>query len=92
MKPWSYNLILKDVARRLAKGDLIASRRDGAFPLGGYPGNDDEGRAMQKTLERQIKIEGDFMMRATLLEESLFRHRKGWAWWGFCFGWFLTNA
>jgi carboxymethylenebutenolidase len=36
-----------DVARRLAKADFIAFAPNALFSLDGYPGNDDEGRAMQ---------------------------------------------
>ena len=46
------NPYIKDVARRLAKVGFIAFAPDALFPLGGYPGNDDEGRAMQQTLDR----------------------------------------
>ncbi|WP_341206810.1 dienelactone hydrolase family protein, partial [uncultured Psychrosphaera sp.] len=38
------NPYVKDVARRLAKAGFIAFAPDALFPLGGYPGNDDEGR------------------------------------------------
>ncbi|MCU7369448.1 dienelactone hydrolase family protein [Paucibacter sp. O1-1] len=44
------NPYIEDVARRLAKVGFIALAPDALFPLGGYPGNDDEGRQMQRTL------------------------------------------
>ena len=47
------NPYIEDVARRLAKAGFIAFAPDALFPLGGYPGNDDEGRAMQKNVRRQ---------------------------------------
>ncbi|MEL0637769.1 dienelactone hydrolase family protein [Marinomonas sp. TI.3.20] len=84
------NPYIQDVARRLAKAGFIAFAPDALFPLGGYPGNDDEGRAMQKTLDG-TKIEGDFMDAATLLKNHDFSTGKvGMV--GFCYGGYLTNA
>lgn len=84
------NPYIEDVARRLAKVGFIAFAPDALFPLGGYPGNDDEGRAMQKTLDGD-KIEGDFMDAATLLKHHSFSTGKvGMV--GFCYGGYLTNA
>ena len=40
------NPYIKDVVRRLAKRGFLAFGPDGLTPLGGYPGNDDDGRAM----------------------------------------------
>lgn len=84
------NPYIEDVARRLAKAGFIAFAPDALFPLGGYPGNDDEGRAMQKTLDGN-KIEGDFMDAATLLKNhELSTGKVGMV--GFCYGGYLTNA
>ena len=84
------NPYIEDVARRLAKAGFIAFAPDALFPLGGYPGNDDEGRAMQKTLDGQ-KIEGDFMDAASLLKTHAYSSGKvGMV--GFCFGGYLTNT
>ncbi|TYL47362.1 dienelactone hydrolase family protein [Marinomonas sp. IMCC 4694] len=84
------NPYIEDVARRLAKVGFIAFAPDALFPLGGYPGNDDEGRAMQKTMDGD-KIEGDFMDAATLLKHHTFSTGKvGMV--GFCYGGYLTNA
>jgi len=83
------NPYVKDVARRLAKQGFIAFAPDALFPLGGYPGNDDEGRAMQRSLERD-KIEQDFMAAATWLKQ----HEKGTGKLGvvgFCFGGYISN-
>src|SRR6201996_8901240 len=41
------NPYIEDVARRAALAGFITIAPDGLTPLGGYPGNDDEGRAMQ---------------------------------------------
>ena len=40
------NPYIKDVARRLAMQGYVAFAPDALFPLGGYLGNDDDGRAM----------------------------------------------
>jgi len=42
------NPYIEDVARRLAVAGFIAFAPDALFPLGGYPGNDDDGRKMQR--------------------------------------------
>lgn len=39
------NPYIEDVARRVAKAGYIALAPDGLSSVGGYPGNDDEGRA-----------------------------------------------
>jgi carboxymethylenebutenolidase len=45
------NPYMEDVARRAAVEGFIALAPDGLAPLGGYPGNDDEGREMQTKLD-----------------------------------------
>ncbi|BBB26257.1 dienelactone hydrolase family protein [Amphritea japonica] len=83
------NPYIEDVARRLAKAGFVAFAPDALYPLGGYPGNDDEGRAMQKTLERN-KIEADFAAAAKMLTtHALTTDKLGMV--GFCFGGYLTN-
>lgn len=63
------NPYIKDVARRLAKAGFIAFAPDALYPLGGYPGNDDEGRSMQRSLDR-AKIEEDFINAARLRKRT----------------------
>ena len=53
------NPYIEDVARRLAKAGYMALAPDGLTSLGGYPGNDDDGRDMQKTLD-PVKLQNDF--------------------------------
>jgi len=53
------NPYIKDVARRLAKAGYMALAPDGLTSLGGYPGNDDSGREMQKKLD-PAKLTNDF--------------------------------
>src|SRR5512134_335606 len=41
------NPYIEDVARRVATEGFLALAPDGLSPVGGYPGNDDDGRALQ---------------------------------------------
>jgi len=83
------NPYIKDVARRLAKEGFIAFAPDALFPLGGYPGNDDEGRAMQKTMDR-TKIQNDFVAAAQFLKSHPNSNGNLGAV-GFCFGGYIVN-
>ena len=51
------NPYIEDVARRLAVAGFIAFAPDALFPLGGYPGNDDDGRTMQRERDSREMIE-----------------------------------
>ena len=83
------NPYVKDVARRLAKKGFIAFAPDALFSLGGYPGNDDEGRAMQKTMDK-AKIQNDFLAAAHFLKTHANSNGKLGAV-GFCFGGYMVN-
>lgn len=83
------NPYVKDVARRLAKAGFIAFAPDALFPVGGYPGNDDEGRAMQKKLDK-AKIQHDFVSAAHHLKNHALSNGKLGAV-GFCFGGYMVN-
>ncbi len=83
------NPYIKDVARRLANQGYLAFAPDALHTLGGYPGNDDEGRAMQKSLDRG-KIEHDFMAAARLLRTHASSSGKVGVV-GFCFGGYISN-
>ena len=83
------NPYVEDVARRVAKAGFIAFAPDALFSLGGYPGNDDEGRAMQKSLDK-AKIEQDFIAAAKFLKtHELSTGKLGVV--GFCFGGYISN-
>lgn len=83
------NPYIKDVTRRLAKDGFIAFAPDALYPLGGYPGNDDDGRAMQKSMDR-AKIEQDFIAAASFLKQHQSSTGKLGAV-GFCFGGYIVN-
>lgn len=53
------NPYIEDVARRVAKAGYIALAPDGLSAVGGYPGNDDEGRALQQKVD-PVKLMNDF--------------------------------
>ena len=83
------NPYVKDVARRFAKLGFIAFSPDALHPLGGYPGNDDEGRTMQRSLDR-AKIEQDFVAAAKYAKALDGGNGKlGVV--GFCFGGYVSN-
>ena len=54
------NPYIEDVGRRLAVAGFITLAPDALTPLGGYPGNDDEGRALQGQRDRNEMLE-DFI-------------------------------
>jgi carboxymethylenebutenolidase len=83
------NPYVKDVARRLAKAGYLAFAPDALFSLGGYPGNDDEGRAMQKSLDGS-KIQQDFIAAAKFVKTHQKSNGKLGAV-GFCFGGYMVN-
>lgn len=83
------NPYIADVARRAAKAGFLAFAPDALHPLGGYPGNDDEGRNMQGSMDR-AKIEQDFIAAAGFLKSQERSSGKLGAV-GFCFGGYIVN-
>jgi carboxymethylenebutenolidase len=78
------NPYIEDVARRLAVAGFIAFAPDALTPLGGYPGNDDEGRVMQRQRDRAAMDE-DFVAAVEFLKSHPDCTGKVGAV-GFCFG------
>ncbi|MBY8092597.1 dienelactone hydrolase family protein [Vibrio fluvialis] len=83
------NPYIEDVTRRLAMNGFIAFAPDALYPLGGYPGNDDDGRAMQSSMDK-AKIEEDFIAAALFLKAHPNCTGKLGAV-GFCFGGYVVN-
>jgi carboxymethylenebutenolidase len=83
------NPYIEDVARRAAVEGFLALAPDGLSPLGGYPGNDDDGRAMQAKLD-QAKLRQDMLNGAKWLKAHPLSSRKLGAT-GFCWGGGTTN-
>jgi carboxymethylenebutenolidase len=84
------NPYIEDVARRVALAGFVALAPDALTPLGGYPGNDDEGRTMQRELDK-AKMAEDFVAAALFLQDHPdCNGRVGVV--GFCFGGAVSNA
>lgn len=83
------NPYIEDVGRRTALEGFISLAPDALTPLGGYPGNDDEGRALQKQRDRNDMLE-DFIAAFNYLKthENCNGH-IGVV--GFCFGGWISN-
>jgi len=84
------NPYIEDVARRLAVAGFLALAPDGLFPVGGYPGNDDDGRALQRSLDGG-KLRQDMVNSARFLKSYKLSNGKLGAI-GFCWGGDTTNA
>ncbi|MBL4844712.1 MAG: dienelactone hydrolase family protein [Planctomycetes bacterium] len=83
------NPYIEDVARRLAAEGFLALAPDGLTSLGGYPGTDDMGRALQKKLDRAKLVE-DFAAGAQhLMAHANSTGKVGVV--GFCFGGMVAN-
>ena len=83
------NPYIEDVARRFAVEGFLALAPDGLSPVGGYPGNDDDGRALQRSLG-QAELKRDILNSAMFLKShELSRGKLGAV--GFCWGGGTTN-
>ena len=83
------NPYIEDVARRLAVAGFLALAPDALSPLGGYPGSDDEGRAMQAKRNPEEMIQ-DFIAGAEFLAEHPEGNGKVGVV-GFCYGGGIAN-
>jgi carboxymethylenebutenolidase len=83
------NPYIEDVARRAAAEGFLALAPDGLAPLGGYPGNDDDGRALQSKLD-QAKLRADMLNGARFVKSHKLSTGKLGAT-GFCWGGGTTN-
>ena len=83
------NPYIEDVARRAAVAGFLALAPDGLAPIGGYPGNDDDGRTMQRSLDQQ-KLRQDMINSALLLKGHRLSTGKLGAT-GFCWGGGMVN-
>lgn len=83
------NPYIEDVARRLAVEGFLSLAPDGLFPIGGYPGNDDDGKVMQKSLDPD-KLFTDLQNSAAYLQGHELSSGKLGAT-GFCYGGGVVN-
>ena len=83
------NPYIADVGRRVALEGFISIAPDALTPLGGYPGNDDDGRAMQSKRDRN-EMQEDFIDAFNYLKSHPECNGKiGVV--GFCFGGGIAN-
>jgi carboxymethylenebutenolidase len=83
------NPYIEDVARRAAIAGFVALAPDGLSSQGGYPGNDDDGRALQAKLD-QAKLRTDMLNGAKWLKaHKLSSGKLGVT--GFCWGGGTSN-
>lgn len=83
------NPYIEDVARRAAVEGFITLAPDALSPLGGYPGNDDDGRALQKKRDKNEMLE-DFIAAYEYLKTNKKCNGKVGVV-GFCFGGWISN-
>jgi carboxymethylenebutenolidase len=83
------NPYIEDVVRRFAAANFVALGPDALTPLGGYPGNDDEGRAMQRQLDRDAMMEDWVAGFRFLRDHEATTGRIGAV--GFCYGGGVVN-
>jgi carboxymethylenebutenolidase len=84
------NPYIQDVARRLAVEGFLAFAPDGLTSVGGYPGDDEKGGELFKTVDRE-KMTTDFIAAARWLKSRPDSNgRLGVV--GFCFGGAIANT
>ncbi|HUF74343.1 MAG TPA: dienelactone hydrolase family protein [Gammaproteobacteria bacterium] len=83
------NPYIEDVARRAAVAGFLALAPDGLAPVGGYPGNDDDGRELQSNLE-PAELDQDMINSARFLKSHALSSGQLGAT-GFCWGGGMTN-
>jgi carboxymethylenebutenolidase len=84
------NPYIEDVARRVAKAGFIALAPDGLTSVGGYPGNDAEGRELQRTVDGEKLMNDFFAAYEFLADHADTTGKVGCV--GFCYGGGVCNA
>ena len=80
---------IEDVGRRAGLANFISLAPDALFPLGGYPGTDDEGRALQRQRDRGKMLEDFIAAFEYLRSHPECDGNVGVV--GFCFGGWISN-
>lgn len=80
---------IEDVARRAALEGFISIAPDALTPLGGYPGNDDDGRSLQRQRDRAEMLEDFIAAYEYLMAHPKCTGHVGVV--GFCFGGSISN-
>lgn len=84
------NPYIEDVARRLAKAGFMALAPDGLTSVGGYPGNDAEGRELQSSVDPEKLMNDFFAAVAFMMSHEGSTGNVGIT--GFCYGGGVSNA
>lgn len=84
------NPYIEDVARRMGKAGFMALAPDGLTSVGGYPGNDDEGRELQRTVDRAKLLEDFFAGFEYVRDREDSTGKVGAV--GFCYGGGVVGA
>lgn len=84
------NPYIQDVARRLAKAGFMAMAPDGLTPKGGYPGNDEDGKALQQQVDPEKLMNDFFAAVEFLMDHEAVSGKVGIT--GFCYGGGVANA
>ena len=84
------NPYIEDVARRVAKAGFMALAPDGLTSVGGYPGNDAEGRELQQTVDSEKLMNDFFAGFEHLMTREDSTGKVGAV--GFCYGGGVCNA
>jgi carboxymethylenebutenolidase len=84
------NPYIEDVARRVAKAGFIALAPDGLSSVGGYPGNDDNGRELQQKVDPEKLMNDFFAGIEWLMAHHASTGKVGIT--GFCYGGGVANA
>ena len=84
------NPYIEDVARRVAVAGFTALAPDGLTPLGGYPGTDDEGKVLQRRLDKGKLLEDFIAAFGHLKSDPGSNGKVGVV--GFCYGGGVCNA
>ena len=80
---------IEDVGRRAGIANFISLAPDALFPLGGYPGTDDEGRTLQRQRDRAEMLEDFIAAFEYLKSHPNCSGSVGVV--GFCFGGWISN-
>jgi len=80
---------IEDVGRRAGLAGFISLAPDALTPLGGYPGNDDEGRKLQRERDRNEMLEDFIAAYNHLKNHPECTGKVGVV--GFCFGGWISN-
>ncbi len=84
------NPYIEDVARRLAKAGFMALAPDGLTSVGGYPGNDAEGRDLQSSVDPEKLMNDFFAAVEFMMAHADSTGNVGIT--GFCYGGGVANA